>query len=151
MKFLFILFILISTANAATSATLLLKGHVPQILEISIIPETLATTLPLNTTQLNTKIAEVTEKSNSSTGYKVSIASQNSGKLVRNGGTEFVTYNITYDNVTVDLVLGDEFVQSSNTPANITKDVKISYTGVPHDTLIAGNYKDTVTFTIVAN
>lgn len=136
---------------SATSANLILKGHVPVILQIAVTPETLALTLPLDTTQLNTKIAEVTEKSNSNSGYKVSIASQNSGKLVRNGGTEFVAYTMTYNDVAVDLVLGDEIVESSSTPANTTKDVKISYTGVPNVELVAGNYKDVVTFTIEAN
>ncbi len=76
------------TSMAATTATLLLKGTVPQVLSIAVTAEPVASNLPLATTQSNTKVASVNERSNSNTGYKVTISSANQGKLVRSGGSQ---------------------------------------------------------------
>ena len=65
---------------AATSGTLLLKGEVGQVLSIAVTPESIATTLPLDESQSDTKVATVNEKSNLAGGYKVKVSSENVGK-----------------------------------------------------------------------
>jgi hypothetical protein len=135
----------------ATVATLILKGVIPSILSITITADPLATTLALNTTQSNTKVATVQEKSNSSSGYKITIDSTYNGKLVRAGGTEYVAYTMTYGGQNVDLTTNYEITNLASAAVSNNKDIKISYTGIPEDQLVAGSYGDTVTFTISAN
>ncbi len=142
---------LTSTSFAATTGQLVLKGQVANVLSILVTPETIAATLPLHTSQTDTKVATVNEISNSNTGYKVSISSANLGNLVRTSGTETFAYSLKYDGQAVDLANGDEFVNSSAAAVNVDKDVSISYTGIPAADMVAGEYTDTVTFTIAAN
>ena len=137
---------------AATTGNLILSGTVPALLSIEVSPEALASSLPLDTTQTDAKVATVNEKSNSNTGYKVNISSANAGSLVHESVTSsFINYALTYDGSSVDLVNGDEFVFSSASAVDANKDIDISYTGVAHENLIQGDYTDTVTFTISAN
>lgn len=149
MKFAIILALLTLPAFSATTGVLNLKGTIAQILEVSIVPETLATTLPLTTSQSNVKIATITERSNSHTGYKVSVSSQNLGKLKRSSGTDFLIYTITYNNNAVNLITGQTFTYSFTNAAPIDREVKITYTGT--DSLTAGDYTDSITFTIATN
>jgi hypothetical protein len=67
---------------------LILRGNVPQILSIQVNAEAQATELDLSTSQNDLKVATVQEKSNSSTGYQVSISSANSGALLHESGVE---------------------------------------------------------------
>lgn len=143
---------LTTSAFAATSGTLLLKGIVPRLVSIVVTAETIAANLPLNTTQSNTKVAEVNEKSNSNTGYKVTIASANAGKLVHQSvASSSVNYTLRYNNSAVNLASAQTITYSSAASVNADRNVDISYTGVPHENLIEGNYQDTITFTIAAN
>lgn len=136
---------------SATTAVLNIKGVVPQLLEISVTPETLATTLPLDQSQSGVKIATVTERSNSHSGYKVQITSQNLGQLKRTGGTEVFPYTLTYNNNAVNLTLGvgQTYSYSFANAAPVSRDLKITYTG--SDLLTSGEYKDAITFSISAN
>lgn len=137
-----------SMALAATSATLQLKGTVQQLLDISIQAEGAATNLNLTQNAANLKVATLTEKSNSSTGYKVTVSSQNQGKL-KNGNAQF-SYTIGYNNQ--QLTLTSPQTQSYSAGAyNVQRDVTISYTGQAQENLVAGDYTDTLTFSIAAN
>jgi len=139
-------------AFAATSGTLLLKGVVPRLVSITVTAETIAANLPLETTQNNTKVATVNEQSNSNTGYKVTIASANAGKLVHSTtASSTVPYTIRYNNQSMNLSGSQQVTYSSSASVNANRNVDISYTGVPHENLIEGNYQDTITFTIAAN
>ncbi len=140
-----------TSSFAATSGTLLLKGQVGAVLSILVTPETIAATLPLDVSQTDTKVASVNEKSNSSTGYKVTISSANLGNLKRTSGTELFPYTLSYDGAAVDLSAADVFSNPSAAAVNVDKDVAISYTGVPAENMVAGEYSDTVTFEIAAN
>jgi len=155
MKKIFVLALAITTmtsAFAATTGTLLLKGTVPRLLDITVTAQPIASTLPLNTTQTNTVVASVNEKSNSVTGYKVSISSANAGKLVHQSvSSSSINYTLRYNSAAINLVTGQTITYSSSLPANANRSVDISYTGVAHDLLIEGDYSDTVTFTIAAN
>jgi hypothetical protein len=140
------------SATAATTATLVLKGTVPAVLSISLVAETLATNLPLTQTQAASKVATVTESSNSASGYKVTISSINAGKLVRANGTEQFPYTLSYGSQ-AGINLTSQYVASNpqGSAVNRTQDVKISYQGVPAEQMVAGDYTDTLTFTIAAN
>lgn len=150
MKNLFtaVLLTMSSLSFAATVATLQLKGTIAQNLDISIVPEAIATTLNLTQTASSLKVATLNEKSNSNTGYKVTVSSQNLGNL--KNGTFLFPYTLGYNGQ--QLNLSSPSTQTYAVAAhNVNKDVTISYTGVPADTLVAGDYVDTVTFTIAAN
>jgi hypothetical protein len=146
----YLLGMMLDKAFGATTGTLNLKGTVPSILSLEISPETVATALPLDTTQTNTKIASVTERSNNKDGYKVTVTSTNQGKLVLDS-ENYIPYSLTYDNSPVNLAETAEFNNSFTNAGPQEKDVKISYTGAEHSARIAGDYTDTITFTIVAN
>ncbi len=142
----------ITSAFAATSGSLLLKGTVPRLLEITVNAQTIAATLPLDTTQANTLVAIVNEKSNSKTGYNVSISSANQGKLVHEiESSSVVNYSLRYNGNAVNLATGQTFTYGGAGANNNNRNVDISYTGIAHDLLIEGDYTDTVTFTIAAN
>ena len=152
MKYILSILFIINSSFAATTATLNLKGTIPEILEISIAPEPLATVLPLGTTQTNTKIATFTERSNNLLGYKITVVSQNLGKLVRDANN-FINYTLSYDNQSIDLssAPGTTFNNNFTNAADKNKDIKISYTGVDETNTVAGDYVDSVTFTITGN
>ncbi len=61
-----------------------------------------------------------------------------------------INYTLRYAGQAVNLVSGQQFTYVVSA-ANVNRDVDISYTGVPHENLIEGQYSDTVTFTIAAN
>lgn len=136
---------------AATSGTLLLKGSVAPKLSIEVTPEAIASTLPLDISQTDTKVASVREKSNSNSGYKVTISSSNLGSLKRDSGSELFAYTLKYDGAALNLASPVEQIHSSPASVNVSKDVTISYTGVPAEEMVAGDYTDIVTFSISAN
>ncbi len=137
-----------SLSFAATTATLQLKGTIAQNLDISIAPESVATSLNLTQSASSLKVATITEKSNSNTGYKVTVSSANNGKL--KNGTFLFSYTLGYNSQ--QLNLASPQTQTYAVAAhNVQKDVTISYTGVAQESLVAGDYTDTVTFTIAAN
>jgi hypothetical protein len=137
------------SAVAGTTATLLLKGTIAPQLNISVAPEATASALDLTTTQSSTKVATVQEKSNSSSGYKVTISSQNLGVLKNN--THSFVYVLAYNGSALNLASPITQTQNSSAAVTVNKNVNISYTGVPADQLVAGDYTDTITFTIAAN
>ena len=143
------------SALAATSDDLKLKGKVPKKLSILVTPDPIALNLDLETSQTGAGllVASVNEKSNSNSGYKITADSLNDGELVnQQDPTQSVTYAMTYDGAAVDLTQTDEVktVTASGVHDN-NSDVKITYTGAPHESRVEGNYTDTITFTISAN
>lgn len=146
MKLLLALLITLP-AYSATVASLQLKGTVPVKLSVSIVPETIALTLPLDVSQTGTLISTVTEKSNNSAGYKITITSENLGNL--KNGTELFPYSLTYGGENVTLELPTEFTRTNR--GTTESEVRITYTGTEHDDLVSGDYTDSVTFTIQAN
>ncbi len=138
-------------AFAATSGNLLLKGQVPDVLDIVIAPETIASTLPLDVSQNGTKVATVTEKSNAPLGYKVKMVSANLSNLKRTGGTELFPYYITYNDLPVNLIETQTYGYHDAEAVVVNRDIKVFYTGVAAENMVAGEYTDTITFTITAN
>lgn len=137
---------------ADTSASLVLKGVVPEIMSLSMASENLATNLPLQTSQNNSKVGTITEISNSKTGFKITAVSTNSGKLKRSNGSQTFDYRLFYQGQDLNLQNGTSvIVNSSPAAVNRTRDVTITYTGIPSEQLVAGDYTDTITFSIAAN
>lgn len=146
------LFTLSFSALSATSGTLLLKGEVMEVLSISVSPEAIASTLPLNESQLDTKVATVNERSNLAGGYKVKISSENEGNLERVNGSELFPYTLKYAGQNVNLASSQTFTYAANAGVtNVNRDVSISYTGIDASNMVAGEYTDTVLFEISAN
>ena len=146
-----LLLLLTTTAYSATSGSLLLRGTVPEILDIVVNSEAISTALPLDTTQVDTLVGTVDIESNAVNGYVISISSLNNGKLVHEtNNSYFVNYSLKYDNVAVNLAVVDQFTDTSS-PVDVSKNLNISYTGIPHTDLIEGDYEDTLTITISAN
>lgn len=139
------------SAFAQSQATLILKGEVNRQLSISILADNLAGNLPLDVSQNGTRVARVQEKSNSKTGYKVSIDSANDGVLKRTSGNQTFPYSLAYNGQTLDLTQVVEVSYPAASAVTQIRDLNISYTGVPADQMVAGEYTDTITFSISAN
>jgi hypothetical protein len=144
--------VLSTTTFAATSGTLLLQGVVAQKLSIAVTPAAAASALDLSTSQTNLTVASVNEKSNSKTGYKVTITSANAGNLKRTDGADVFAYSMKYGGSAVSLSgVGTTFSQASAASVNVNKDISISYTGVAAESMVEGTYADTLTLNIAAN
>ncbi len=140
-------------AMAATSGTLLLQGVVAKKVSIVVTPESVASALNLEASQTDLKVASVNERSNSKTGYKVTITSANLGKLKRTDGPEVFNYTMKYGGAAVGLSssAGSVFNNASTSVVNVNKDLAISYTGALNETMIEGTYSDTITLNIASN
>lgn len=148
-KFALVLLVVSFSSMAATSGTLDMTGTVDKILNVSITPATLAAALPLQTSQTSALIGTVLEESNSDTGYTISISSANTAKLKRVGGTETFGYSLTYNGAALDFALPISISNAAGV-VSTSKELRVSYTGVPLKNLLSGSYKDTLTFTIAA-
>ena len=145
---------LTSSAFAATTGTLNLKGTVAQALSISVNGDASALNLDLHNPKVkDLKVASVLEQSNSKTGYKVSISSQNKGILAHEDGknVDSLGYSMKYGTQTVDFSKTDVISQGKADAYNVSKDVKVSYDGREATDMVAGEYRDTITFSISAN
>lgn len=137
---------------SATTGSLLLQANNPRKISIDVTPVAVASSLDLTTTQTNLKVATIVEKSNSKTGYKVTITSANLGKLKREDGAEVFTYTMKLDgsNVSLSTAAGTVFTRSQTVPVTVSRNITISYTGKSVETMIEGTYSDTVTLDIAA-
>lgn len=100
------------------------------------------------------EVATITEWSNVRAGYKVSLESAQSGRLVNLAdATEALPYTITYDGAEFDLSAGVVTVtdraneKSVGTGTNRRLGINSTYDPDLGD----GDYEDTLTFTITAN
>lgn len=152
-KLLLLATLLSTTAYSATTGTILLQGIIPKLLSITVSPQTISSSLDLSTTQSDLLVGVVNEKSNSLLGYKVTVTSSNLGNLKRVSGTEVFPYSMKYNGAVVNLstVSGTTFTTASPLPANVNKNINVSYTGVPQESMVEGTYSDVVTFTIASN
>ncbi len=137
---------------SATTGTLLLQAINPRRVSIEVTPVAVASSLDLTTTQTNLKVATIVEKSNSKTGYKVTVTSANLGKLKRENGAEVFTYTMKLDgsNVNLNTAAGTVFTRTQTMPVTVSRNLTISYAGKSVETMIEGTYSDTVTLDIAA-
>lgn len=135
-----------SPTLAAQTGQVQISGIIPQAVSIVVTPIA-GTPLDLTQPAINIPVATVREVSNAPGGYTVTLTSQTGGKL---GGS--LTYTARYDGLTVTLqttpqTVATQGVQSS--PVNILKTLDVSHPA--GNSLLAGTYQDTLTFTISAN
>lgn len=147
-----------SPVFANTTATLIIQGTVPGVLDISVAADSVSRSLDLSANGTFT-IASVTERSNKRAGYTVTLTSENaaasaSGMPVLKSSdatnTDSVPYMLTYGAATVALSGGSAVISdaATKTPAaGISKPLGISYVG---QFLFEDTYSDTLTFTIAA-
>lgn len=156
---LFIAAGLISTSCYAaftSSAELVISGKVDSINELEITPVN-ATTLLIEAGETNRLVATVAERSNSFSGYKISMRSVNASKLVNAAdvsGNTYTTYTVLYDTdpTVLTLTTVDQPVKNvSNRSAltTVSSDVKVNVVAKPGAP--AGTYSDTITISIAAN
>lgn len=149
------------SAQVTTTGTLNLSGSVPGILEITVTPDAGAASLDLGIDAANTRVADVTERSNKKAGYTVSIESANAATSGSDSAffsntdpavSSTLSYTITYGGSAVTLVGGSATVSDvagKSTAAGTVNEVAISYNGAS-DFPYEGTYEDTLTFTIAA-
>lgn len=138
---------------AGTTATLNLKGTVAAVTEISVAADAAAQALTIASGSSNLKIATVSETCNDKDGYDIFMSSINGGKLIHSlDATKSTGYQIAYGSAAMTI--------PSTTPTKIktvsslsglttnASDVKITVTSAPN--AVAGDYNDTLTFTIAA-
>lgn len=139
------------SVSAGTTATLNLKGVIAQLMDVSVEAETLATNLPLDQAVNDQKVGKVVEKSNSATGYRVSVSSQYGGKLVLTGdNSNFINYQLKYNNNSIPLTTSPFVISTNAQRGRFERDLHITYSQ-PSEYAAAGEYTDVVTFTIAAN
>ena len=140
------------------SDTLYLKGSVGKKISIKVNPTLAAEALNLVGVQNDVIVAQVTEKANVNAGYKVTITSANGGHLVnQDDNTQSISYTLKYNDALIELESPDNVDNnvasySSKQLSPIDREVSISYTGATlEEDMLAGDYDDTVTFSIAAN
>ncbi|MBP9681973.1 MAG: hypothetical protein KBD76_11250 [Bacteriovorax sp.] len=148
----FCLFLVSSQAFSALSGSALFKGQVTRVVSLVVTAEPIAASLDLTASKSNLLVATINEKSNSKTGYKMTISSANRGKLKRVDGPELFTYTMKLNgsNVNLSQVAGTTFTRSTSRPVNINRNLKMSYVGKLPELMVQGTYADTITITIAA-
>ncbi len=139
--------------SCSDSAELALSGQVAAVCNIEVVPELAAAQLNIVSGESSTKVATVTEQSNSPAGYIVSVSSVNNGKLVHTTlPANSFGYQVSYDggsNLT-PVTTPTQVKASGALPGFTTdnSDVKISFPA--QASAVFGTYSDTLTFTIQA-
>ena len=138
---------------AGTTATLNLKGTVAAITEISVAADAAAQALAITVGSSNLKIATVSETCNDKDGYDIFMSSLNGGKLVHSvDSTKSTSYQIAYGGAALAVPsITPSKIKTVNSLSGLTtnaSDVKITVTSAPN--AVAGDYNDTLTFTIAA-
>ena len=139
-----------ATAHAATTGNITISGSVAQQTNITVTPLTGYNNLDLSTTASDLAVADVKEQNNTNLGYKVTLTSQNAGAL-KNGTLGSMAYSAKYNGSSVSLSSTPVTVTTGpvvTSPVNVTKQFKVSYTGIDPATVMQGTYSDTLTFTI---
>ena len=151
MKFFIALLFVSTSALAANSATLKLRGVVPEVCGVSIAETVDATSIDILLGEVGVKVATVTETCNKATGYTISMSSASGSKLVL--GTSQFPYTLAYGKTTYKTIttipLVMKTVSSLTTRTVVTSD--ILFTMVGQINALSGTYVDTVTISIVGN
>lgn len=145
----------------ADSVSLSVSGRMAELIDIYALREPGIRYLDLTSTESSRLIATVNERSNSATGYTVTLRSANlaadlSGAtepyFAHTSATGTLEYTLTYGGTAVTgwtsgaSVVTDSV--STTTPEWLSKELRISYTGSA--LLPAGDYEDVLTITISA-
>jgi hypothetical protein len=146
-----------SAAHAASSGTLTLSGTVAPENDILVTPNgSNNTTLNILAGETGKNVATVSETSNDINGYKIQIYSANGGQLrLANQPSKYTNYQISYNGgsyVTPPLASSPTTVKNiSSLNALTTSSSAVTVNVTSYPTALAGNYSDTVTFSIIGN
>jgi len=145
----------------ADSVSVTVTGRMAELVDLYADREPGIRSMDLTTTVTNRLIATVNERSNSSSGYVVTITSANlaadtSGAvapfMAHEAGGGSLSYSLTYDGTPVGSWTGGAALVVDSTsitaPEWISRELRISYTGSP--ALDAGDYEDRLVITISA-
>ncbi len=145
----------------ADSVNVTVYGRMAELLDIYCIREPGIRFMDLTINETDKLIATVNERSNSATGYTVSVTSKNlandgSGAsepyFLQSEAAGMLTYSLTYASTAVDSWSGGTALLTDSTlittPEWTAKPLKISYSG--STSLPAGDYEDILTLTISA-
>jgi len=129
--------------------TINLTANMPELTQLKF--EVNQTTLDLVDPAAVT-IGTMFERSNRPTGYTVSLASANEGALTGPAG-ETAAYELSYGGTVIDLSTGTATNVTNNTERTTFNGVEREIVVTPQvdgnaDFLAAGDYEDTLTFTI---
>lgn len=127
-----------------------MKGIVPVKLLAEVTSLPVALTLPLDVTQNDLRVASGKFRSNSGSGFKVTVQSINRGNLKRVGGNELFPYTLKFGSLQIPLTQASPLSYSDNGTLNISDNFTISYNGKLSSDMTAGDYLDTITFTMTA-
>ena len=138
---------------AATTGELILTGQVNTVFSLAVTANSSASSLNIEGGESSTTVASVNEQTNNPGGYKITVASDNNGKLIHNSDTNsFVNYQISYAGGTgiqpTTAAQQVKTVSSLSTPANVNSSVAISFTG--KQDALGGTYGDRLVFEIAA-
>ncbi len=144
----------------ADSATVSMVGRMARLLDIYAVREPGIRSMDLTATVADRLIANVHERSNSATGFTVTLTSTNLAAdtaqpgpfFLHSGDSERLAYSLTYGGVAVAgwsdgtaVVTDTDGITASGW---LIRALRISYAG--SDTLAAGDYQDVLTVTISA-
>ena len=139
-------------ATAASSGSVTITGKVPINCGITVTPQSGASNIA-DVSQANTNllVATVTENCNDPSGYSVSLVGTNSasytGLFKDSVSAATVPFTVSYNGSSV----ASATVTNVAAPANVTKNVQITYAATPNLTGSVGyTYAETLTFTITA-
>lgn len=136
-----------SGANAqAASGTIRLSGTVAVNCTVAVTD--LNQSLNLVAGETSKQVGSVIENCNSGTGYTITVASANTGRLTSTGtGTSPVSFTLGYDGQSSTLATALSLTRST---AQFAKTVPVTVTIPAAANRIAGTYTDTLTVTIDA-
>lgn len=142
---------MLSAQGWSNSGTLTINGNMPVITQVSV--NDLAITLNLESATSNVVLAQLLERSNSASGYTVTVTSANGGELVGTALGESLPYALTIGSTALDLTAGPALVTDSllrTTATGVSRDVVISHgSGNAGGLLLAqDSYTDVLTFEI---
>lgn len=152
-RFIVYSFLFIPSVFAATTGSITLSGSIPQTISIVVSGQGSYNNLNLSSSTTDLVVANVIERCNIMTGYSVSISSANNGQL-KNGTLGQIPYTAKYNNTSFSLsstpvTVTD--VTSQTSIVNVPKQLTITYSATDPESIMAGTYSDTLTFTITAN
>lgn len=145
--------LVIGSAAAATSGTLVIRGYVPETKNVQMLTETSIQDLDLDSESGETLVGTIKERSTTDTGYKVEITSSNAtsdasdGAYLVGGDTgERIDYQIMYAGEAVELTNGQATV--ANSIGSDEGQITVAYDAAARD---AASCSDTLTLSVIAN
>ncbi len=154
-RFLVLLAVLsfgITLGVSAQTATLDLVGVVTVDADIAIQTLPAAGTLDLSTTQTALHVANMTYHSNNAAGFAITVASDNGFALTGDAGlatNNSLAYSLRVGSGPAITANGTVVSASGPQLADVTDALYVAYTGT--SSLYADTYRDTLTFSIIAN